>query len=674
MKRLLIILMCMCLFLPIMGCENSDNDRKDKRKEKIEKEDRDSKRDKDNELKTELLSTDTDLRTASIGDIVCFGQWDYRVSGDAGLVPCEWDVLDIQDGKMLLISHYTLEDRVYSEDGSEGYKEGNWEHSDIREYLNNELMDELFTDKEKQKIVPVVIQNPSFEEYCEKYEPKNFYYEYNALCGPTEDKLFLLSWEEAFKYYDLKWGEPATDDVYTESYYSPEAIACHKGTEETGGEIWWLRSSGEFESQAMIIAYDGRLVCCTASMDLEWAVRPAMWVSCEGNDGNKTEKTNDVDEFYVDLLSEYCVYNFPGDKCMEINGYDGVHEADQDALNYVGTLSQTLWGHMEYSEDNMENESFYNNDDSWDEYVVACDDYIWGNYSNAPDIHYDFADFLINNFGKGKVYATYENNRPSEDTTMNYRKQFLLNFTYVVCRHNYSEYEIIFDNTADLCNPSLLIKFDDTDYVYFNFEFDNGYIMIYTFDNQVESLGSQDDDLFNFDTTSIENSICGKCGDNLEWTLKDGILTISGTGEMTDYDWHGDVSEPWFEYEDSIEKIVIEKGCTSISHSAFYGGTAPHRYKNVSSIEIPDTVDTIGAWAFACLDGVTEITIPYGVQEIGTHAFYECYNVKTIIIPGSVTNIEYSAFTDCESLEEVIYDGVSYSYDELKNIPVYEGN
>lgn len=55
----------------------------------------------------------------------------------------------------------------------------------------------------------------------------------------------------------------------------------------------------------------------------------------------------------------------------------------------------------------------------------------------------------------------------------------------------------------------------------------------------------------------------GTCGENLTWTLDDdGLLTISGTGDMSDYMFRG----PW---NYAPKAVVIEEGVTSIGKNAF---------------------------------------------------------------------------------------------------------
>lgn len=74
----------------------------------------------------------------------------------------------------------------------------------------------------------------------------------------------------------------------------------------------------------------------------------------------------------------------------------------------------------------------------------------------------------------------------------------------------------------------------------------------------------------------IEDSevvVTGFCGEDAEYTLDfaNGVLTISGSGEMKDYEQISDT--PWFAYNDVITKIVVEEGITSIGNNAFSGCT-----------------------------------------------------------------------------------------------------
>ena len=66
----------------------------------------------------------------------------------------------------------------------------------------------------------------------------------------------------------------------------------------------------------------------------------------------------------------------------------------------------------------------------------------------------------------------------------------------------------------------------------------------------------------------VDSGTCGANGDNLTWTLdSDGVLNISGEGEMADY--ATDDSAPWYMYRDSIHSAVIDPGVTSIGETLF---------------------------------------------------------------------------------------------------------
>ena len=58
----------------------------------------------------------------------------------------------------------------------------------------------------------------------------------------------------------------------------------------------------------------------------------------------------------------------------------------------------------------------------------------------------------------------------------------------------------------------------------------------------------------------------GTCGENLAWRLDGGILSITGTGAMTDYNWG---EAPWYSDGESITAVQIENGVASIGNSAF---------------------------------------------------------------------------------------------------------
>ena len=138
----------------------------------------------------------------------------------------------------------------------------------------------------------------------------------------------------------------------------------------------------------------------------------------------------------------------------------------------------------------------------------------------------------------------------------------------------------------------------------------------------------------------------GSCGDNVTYSLdtSTGVLTISGTGKMTDY--HDYDSTPFYK-DTKIKVITIDFGVTSIGDYAFNLCTS------LTSVTIPNSVTSIGYEAFDYCESLTSITIPNSVTSIGDYAFRGCTSLTSITIPNSVTSIGRSAFDNCTSLTSI---------------------
>ena len=91
----------------------------------------------------------------------------------------------------------------------------------------------------------------------------------------------------------------------------------------------------------------------------------------------------------------------------------------------------------------------------------------------------------------------------------------------------------------------------------------------------------------------------------------------------------------------------IPNSVTSIGDYAFYD------CDGLTSISIPNKVTSIGDFAFYCCDGLTSISIPNKVTSIGDSAFDSCTSLTSISIPDGVTSIGVSAFSHCKSLTSI---------------------
>lgn len=126
------------------------------------------------------------------------------------------------------------------------------------------------------------------------------------------------------------------------------------------------------------------------------------------------------------------------------------------------------------------------------------------------------------------------------------------------------------------------------------------------------------------------------CGANLIWSLVDGTLTISGTGEMEEY-IGSSTSPPWWGSKEQITKIVVESGVTKISAFA--------DCCNLSTVALPDTLTSVGETAFYGCTSLKKIALPSGVQEIATGLFVGCTALTDISAPGAVS-VDRCAFQD----------------------------
>ncbi len=93
---------------------------------------------------------------------------------------------------------------------------------------------------------------------------------------------------------------------------------------------------------------------------------------------------------------------------------------------------------------------------------------------------------------------------------------------------------------------------------------------------------------------------------------------------------------------------IIPNSVTSIGGYAFYGCSG------LTSVTIPNSVTSIGSFAFSACSGLTSITIPNSVTAIYGDAFNSCSGLTSVTIGNSVTSIGERAFHYCSGLTSVI--------------------
>lgn len=223
-----------------------------------------------------------------IGALVCFGKYEQDSDSDNGPEDIVWQVLDISDGRALLISRLALDCKAYNDAYAGIHSATDWKSSKLRKWLNGDFYSMAFSEDEKSQIVATEIAPGENSLYGTKYS------------NVVSDKVFILS-EEEFKEY----GYYIDGAVYNiKNMIGVSMFALNKGIEVAqqadykeyyelvpeemvGSCKWWLRTPGETMGKVAYVqpigtvAYKG-----TDSAQCKIGVRPAVWVSYEAIAGN----------------------------------------------------------------------------------------------------------------------------------------------------------------------------------------------------------------------------------------------------------------------------------------------------------------------------------------------------------------------------------------------------
>ncbi|MCD8128722.1 MAG: leucine-rich repeat protein, partial [Oscillospiraceae bacterium] len=105
---------------------------------------------------------------------------------------------------------------------------------------------------------------------------------------------------------------------------------------------------------------------------------------------------------------------------------------------------------------------------------------------------------------------------------------------------------------------------------------------------------------------------------------------------------------------------AIPNSVITIGNWAFEGRT------NLTSITIPNSVTSIGKYAFWGCNGLTSVTIPASVTSIDDWAFIDCKNLTSITLLNAITSIGWGAFSGCTSLTDVYYSGSEAEWNEIE--------
>ena len=231
----------------------------------------------------------TDIKNAKVGDKVFFGNYEQDDEESNGKEPIEWRVLDKDGDRILVVSQYVLDCRKYNN----SYDDTSWETCQLRKWLNDEFFNVAFSEEEKKRIPLVTIVNADNPEYGSEGG------------NDTEDRVFLLSIDEATKYFvdetDEKGRHISKDRACKPTSYAISQGATYllfyrEGEFPDCNSYWWLRSpggdsfsngsiraalvgkSGLFSSSIMNLTPESHDYSGTFTYEDHIGVRPALWI------------------------------------------------------------------------------------------------------------------------------------------------------------------------------------------------------------------------------------------------------------------------------------------------------------------------------------------------------------------------------------------------------------
>ncbi len=206
-----------------------------------------------------VAALNAELQNCKVGDIIQFGEYEQDGNLENGSELIDWIILDIQNGKALVISKFALDVKSYNTHSADYVT---WENSSIRTWLNQTFVASAFHSGEIGMILDAEVpadKNPVYDEI--------------DAGNTTTDKVFLLSIDEAKKYLPT-WDERKCEaTAYIDKKYDQFSIFMRDGFCD-----WWLRTPGEEQDKAAYVSSYDDIVFSGDLVFLDQAVRPAMWI------------------------------------------------------------------------------------------------------------------------------------------------------------------------------------------------------------------------------------------------------------------------------------------------------------------------------------------------------------------------------------------------------------
>ena len=199
------------------------------------------------------------LHEVEVGASIRFGSYEQDNLSRDGTEEIRWIVLTVDGSKALLISENALDYKPFNEE----YVACSWSKCSLRKWLNETFYTAAFSPEHRKMIgstLATADKNPDFR---------------TSSGSDTMDSVFILSVEEALRYFDSDSARQCSGTPY-----------CYEAgaSEKDGCAYWWLRTSGQNPNDCTVVTTEGVPYTPGFCVNNDSpAVRPALWIDLDAN-------------------------------------------------------------------------------------------------------------------------------------------------------------------------------------------------------------------------------------------------------------------------------------------------------------------------------------------------------------------------------------------------------